>query len=262
MSAGRDPTTRAEAASHPGGRSDANAASSASAANAASGSIDASAANDSNDDALVRETVRLYRRYAVEVVERFTFCPYAARAREDGSAKEVVSLDAALDVARSLEPVRALALDLNVEVAFLLFPLVRVDRLELSRFVQLLRSAHQAEPGGLVLTMEGFHPDASADASSAGRVVPFLRRTPDVTIQLTRLASLDRVRRATPSGTGYIDPMRLDVNALLAAPAEIPVSERIASANLATVREHEAQIAAAIAAIHADHAATRARLGR
>lgn len=214
------------------------------------------------DDELARETVRLYRRYAVEVVERFTFCPYAARAREDGSAKEVVLFDTTLDVARTLEPVRALALDSHVEVAFLLFPLVRVDRLALSRFVQSLRSAHQAEPGGLVLTMEGFHPTADVDTSSAGRVVPFLRRTPDVTIQLTRLSSLERVRRATPSGTGYVDPLRIDVSALLRAPTEVPVSERIAATNLATVKERETQIAEALAVIQADHAQTRARLGR
>lgn len=225
---------------------------------------DARAAGSTADaDAdLMRETLRLYHRYAVEVVERFTFCPYAARAREEGAAEAIVCLDAALEVPRALERVRALAAQDHVEVAFLIFPLVRVDRLGLARFVELLRSAHQAEPGGLVLTMEGFHPDAAADTASVGRVVPFLRRTPDPTIQLTRLAALQRVRRATPSGTGYVDPQRVDLRALLAEPIEIPVSDRIASQNLATVRAEEGAITAAIAEIHADHAATRARLGR
>lgn len=226
-------------------------------------STPAAAALDApRDDELERETIRLYRRYAVEIVERFTFCPYAARAREEGTTREIVSFDSTLDVARALEHVHALAAEKRIEVAFLLLPRVRVARLALSRFVETLRSAHQAEPGGLVLTMEGFHPDAETDTASAGRVVPFLRRTPDVTIQLTRLSSLEHVRRATPSGTGYVDPARVDLTRLLAEPIEVPVSQRIAAQNLGTVREREAEIAEAIRAIHADHAATRARLGR
>ena len=214
-----------------------------------------------SDAELVRETIRLYRRYALEVVERFTLCPYAAPARTGKQSREVVSLASRLDVADALVNVRALAVDAAVEVAFLIFPLVHVGRIDLGRFVESLRSAHQAEGTGLILTMEGFHPDAAVDTADAGRVVPFLRRTPDVTIQLTRLSSLEHVRRAAPSGTGYVDPHRINLAALLAA-TEVPVSDRIADANLATVRANLDSMQAALTAIHADHATTRARLGR
>lgn len=214
------------------------------------------------DDALVAETVRLYRRYALEVVEHFGFCPYATRAREDGHAAELVSLDTELDLRSTLERVRRLAADDGAEVAFFLFPLVRVDRVGLARFVEQLRSAHQAEPGGLVLTMEGFHPDGPLDTTTSGRVVPFLRRTPDPTIQLTRLGVLQHVRRATPSGTGYVDPLRIDLRALLSQPVELPVSDRIAATNLDTVRARTEEITRVIEDIHADHRRTRAALGR
>ena len=70
------------------------------------------------------------------------------------------------------------------------------------------------------------------------------------------------MRRAMPGGTGYVDPQRVDLRALLAQPVEVPVSERIADANLETVKEREQEIERAIETIHADHAATRARLGR
>jgi hypothetical protein len=70
------------------------------------------------------------------------------------------------------------------------------------------------------------------------------------------------VRRATPSGTGYVDPLRVDLQSLLARPAELPVSDRIAQANLETVRASAAEIGRVIEDIHADHRRTRARLGR
>jgi hypothetical protein len=215
-----------------------------------------------SDEALVRETVRLYRRYAIEIVELFGFCPYAERARLEARSAEIVVLDETLDVPRGLRHVETLAADPKVEVAFLIFPLVRVDRVELGRFVERLRSEHQRRDGGLVLTMEGFHPEGALDASSTGRVVPFLRRTPDPTIQLTRLSVLQHVRRATPSGTGYVDPLRIDLRTLLSQPAEVAVSDRIAQTNLETVRARSAEIARVIEEIHDDHRRTRATLGR
>lgn len=213
-----------------------------------------------SDAELVDETIRLYRRYAVEVVERFSFCPYAERARVDGRSREVVLLAPELAITPMLAEVERLARDPGVEVAFFLLPRVRIDRLGLGRFVETLRSAHQASPGGLVLTMEGFHPDGPLDVASAGRVVPFLRRTPDPTIQLTRLTSLEHVRRSVPAGTGYLDPARVDLHALLSQPIEVPVSERIAATNLATAKARSAEIEAVIADIHADRDRVRARL--
>ncbi|AKF04688.1 DUF1415 family protein [Sandaracinus amylolyticus] len=189
-----------------------------------------------NDDALVRECLRVYRRYAVEIVETLDFCPYAARCREEGRTREVVVLARELDLERALAEVAPLAADTHVEVALMIWPRVRCTRLDLARFVERLRSAHQAAPGGLVMAMEGFHPDADADVRAPERLVPFVRRTPDPTIQLVRHAVLDRVRRATPSGTAFFDPSRMSFEELLRSPAPRPIHERIAEANHATVQ--------------------------
>jgi hypothetical protein len=111
------------------------------------------------------------------------------------------------------------------------------------------------------MTMEGFHPDAECDLGSAGRLVPFLRRTPFPTVQLTRLSALTRVRRSAPSGTAFVDPSSPALLALLSRPSPEPVSERIADDNLRTVRAvGMAAVERAIAAILRDRDDTLARL--
>jgi hypothetical protein len=189
-----------------------------------------------SDEALAREARRIHERYQREIVEAFSFCPFAAKAREDDASAVRIRLDDAPTVERVLPTVRALAAT-TAEVAFIVFPRWPIDRLGLARFVEALRSAHQSEPGGLVMTMEGFHPIASADASSPGAIVPFLRRTADPTIQLTRLSVLERVRSTTGGTTKYVDPATIDVAALLAAPSERSLHQRISETNHRTVRE-------------------------
>jgi hypothetical protein len=208
-----------------------------------------------------REVLRLQRRYAEEVVEAFGFCPYAATARREGKSAEIVVRGASPADAHLLAEVEALGHDERIEVAFLILPDLALDRLALARRVEALRHAHQAGARGLVMTMEGFHPDAECDLGSAGRLVPFLRRTPFPTVQLTRLSALTRVRRSAPSGTAFVDPSSPALLALLSRPSPEPVSERIADDNLRTVRAvGMAAVERAIAAILRDRDDTLARL--
>lgn len=193
-----------------------------------------------SDEALAREARRIHERYQREVVETFVLCPFATKAREDGVTHALVELSPEPTLETALAHVHTLAARSEVEVAFLLFPRWNVARAALSHFVERLRSAHQAEPGGLVMTMEGFHPDAPADVSTPGALVPFLRRTADPSIQLTRLAVLERVRATTGGSTKYVDPTSIDLAALLAAPVARSLHERISEANHRTVREQGA----------------------
>lgn len=201
------------------------------------------------DEALAREAVRVYRRYAIEVVERLGFCPYAERARLEGRTRELVCLDETPDLERTLAIVSEAARDPAIEIGLILFPRATLGRLELSRFVELLRRTHQARPGGLVMAMESFHPDADADLTNADRHVPFVRRTPDATIQLVRHDVLLRVRRAGDHGTAFFDPSRMSLEALLASPAPTPLHTQIARNNLATTLEHGLE---AIERVYAD----------
>ncbi len=185
---------------------------------------------------LAEEAVRLYRRYAVEVVEALGFCPYAERARLDGRTRELVVAEAEPSDAEVLEAVEAVASEASIEIGLVLLPRSDIEPLELGRWVERLRKAHASRHGGApVLALEGFHPHARADTSHPDRLTPFVRRTPDPTIQLTRLSVLDRVRRGTVQGTAFFDPSSIDVAALLAAPAPRALHERIAERNLETV---------------------------
>ncbi len=217
--------------------------------------------DEATDGALERETKRLYSRYAVELIEAFDLCPYASRARLDGRTAEVVIAGASPSDEDVLAEVRALGRDERVEVAFAIFPTLAIERLALNVWVERLRHAHQDEPGGLVMTMEGFHPDAPPDLSTAGRLVPFLRRTPHPTIQLTRLSALERVRRSAPHGTGFVDLASIDLRAFLAQPVPDSVSERIAENNRDKVIEvGVAALEAVVDDIFRDRDETFARL--
>jgi hypothetical protein len=190
------------------------------------------------DEARLREQVlRVYRRYAVEVVEALGFCPYAERCRKEGHTRELVALDETPTVQSLMSAVHELANDKNVEVGLILLPRVKADRLAHARFVEQLRRAHQDEPGGLVMAMEGFHPEAAADLSSPEKLVPFVRRTPDPTIQLVRLEVLNQFRRnASDHGTAFFDPTKMTVDAFLQATPPKPLHVRIAEANFETTK--------------------------
>ena len=190
----------------------------------------------SDDARLAAEAQRVYRRYAVEIVEALGFCPYAERTRVEGRTREVPMLDAIPTDAAVLARIESIADDPGVEIALLIFPRMSLGRLRMGRWVEHLRKAHTERRGGrAVLAIEGFHPDAEADLSGPERLTPFVRRTPDPTLQLTRLDVLDRIRRGTPQGTAFFDPSTMDLGALLEEPAKAPLHERIAEMNLETV---------------------------
>ncbi len=191
-----------------------------------------------SDARLIGEAVRVYRRYAIEIVEALGFCPYAERCREEGRTREVVLTAPIPSDADVLGAIEAVADDEEIEIGLVLLPRLEIAAPRFGRWVEHLRKTHAAARGGApVLALEGFHPDAQADTSCADRLTPYVRRTPDPTVQLTRLSVLDRVRRGTPQGTAFFDPSKMDLDALLSSEERRPLHDRIAEKNLATVLE-------------------------
>lgn len=189
------------------------------------------------DEALRREAVRLYRRYAIELVEALGFCPYAERCRLDGRTREVVVLGASPSREETLAAIEAIAGDEIVEIGLVLLPEVELGRAAFHHWVEELRKAHTGAHRSAVLALEGFHPDAEPDTSRPERLTPFVRRTPDPTIQLTRLSVLEKVRRGSPQGSAFVDLSKVDLQSLLSSePAKRPLHERIAEANHETVQ--------------------------
>lgn len=216
-------------------------------------------------EALEREARRIYQRYEVEVVEAFGFCPWAERARKDGEVEVRVVLDdddaLAVDPTRALVAVEAHASAAHVAVGLIVFPRVTWSRDVFARFVARLRELHaDAHRRSPPMALAEFHPDAPADLEAAARLVPFLRRSPDPTIQCVRLSVLSALRRGE-EGTDYVDLSTTSLAELLARPVRKPLHERVAEMNLENVCAHGvAAIEAVLADIRADRDAAYARV--
>jgi hypothetical protein len=85
--------------------------------------------------------------------------------------------------------------------------------------------------------MAAFHPSASADLSHPDKLVPYVRRSPDPTLQLVRNSALSAIK-GLAQGTAFLDVSVLTAEAFkaLQAPQPKAVRERIGEQNLATVR--------------------------
>jgi hypothetical protein len=230
---------------------------------------------DDQAERLRREALRVYERYTVEVVEAFQLCPWARRARLDGHVRTHVLLDATPAAERVLEQIDEIFRDPRIEVGLILLPRVRWERQPFRRFVEEVRAAHAARhlaaraSGPPPLAMAAFHPRAPLDLGSAARLVTFLRRTPDPTIQIVRQSALAAVRGSETSGAVYAPRAVLDLvtrgalGALEALAAEpLPMADRVAETNLATVqREGAERIQAILDDILADRDRAYAALG-
>ena len=118
------------------------------------------------------------------------------------------------------------------------------------------RWEHKSPP----MAMAAFHPHAEAHLESSSRMVLFVRRTPDPTIQLVRCSILDAVRRPEDQGTGYVDPTQVDFASMIkAGPPKRLLHERVADINLETIRrEGVAQVEALFEDIRRDRDAAYA----
>jgi hypothetical protein len=192
-------------------------------------------------EALAHATLEAYERYAVEVVERFNFCPWARSSRESGD----VTLRVVFSVDRDDfdESLRTLT-DLHeqapeTDIALFIYPLLDLDRLGFEDYARRLRTRAETGQKNLdAFAMAAFHPAATADLTHPDRLVPFVRRSPDPTLQLVRKSALSSIKGLT-SGTAFLDVSALTPAAFkaLQQPAPKPVRERIAEQNLASVRD-------------------------
>jgi hypothetical protein len=215
------------------------------------------------EDEFVAEVLRVHTRYAVEVVEAFNLCPFARHARVHQRVRHVVLLQHDTSVAATLAAIDELVSGPPaIEIAQFIYPNLAVTPRELDWFLNAVREAEQARrPGEPVFVMAAFHPDGALDLRSPERLVAFLRRTPDPTLQLLRFARLQQMREDGARGTSFVDPHTLSLDDLLRAPPPAPdLTERIARDNHQTVqRVGVARLEAIFADIRADRERSYAR---
>jgi hypothetical protein len=173
-------------------------------------------------------------RYLCEFVEALELCPFARKCRESGRlARRVLRggrpTEATLTVLRDLEQTT----EEQVEVALLIYPEFTAGVPAFEEFRDETRASLR------LFYCVAFHPDLPMDLSDANRAVSFLRRSPDPTLQLVRIATLERVRSGRPTGTLYLDPARVSPADLSALHGAMSVSDQIAEANLRTLHKHD-----------------------
>jgi uncharacterized protein len=193
------------------------------------------------EEELRQATLKVYERYAVEVVEGFDFCPWARGARTQGQVALFVVFSADRDdFASSLDALRELHEQRpETDIALVIYPLLDLDRLEFEDYVRRFRALAESGPPQLdAFAMAAFHPLAGADTSHPDKLVPFVRRAPDPTLQLVRKSALSAIK-GLQQGTLFVDVSTLTAESFraLQAPPAKALRERIAEQNLATVRE-------------------------
>jgi hypothetical protein len=183
-----------------------------------------------------REALRVHRRYQREVVEGLGLCPWAEKARLEGKVRErVLTQTEDADVGPSVAAIGALGHDLGAEVVFLVYPRLRLGRSGFDNFATRVRTtdAQRYPLGSVPFVFAVFHPEAEPDMGDAERLIPFLRRTPDPTLQLLRSSALDAVRSVASQGTQFVSIAAVEAS-LSGAAVLLPLRERIARTNLAT----------------------------
>jgi hypothetical protein len=214
-------------------------------------------------EALRAEALRVHLRYAQELVEAFGFCPWAAAARAAGQVQTRIVFGRDADLEQTLHEVESLEYDESAEIGLIVFPELNAARLAFQHFSARVRALNEQRKGRgrTVFVIADFHPDAEPDLGSDERLVAFIRRSPDPTLQLLRQSTLEAVRRGEQPGTRFVDPALLDGAEFARAQRE-PLHQRLARANLQTVqRLGIASVAAVLEDILRDRDDSYARLG-
>jgi hypothetical protein len=192
---------------------------------------------------LSQEALRIHARYVREVVVAYDLCPWAKGLLEGGPLERRVVLGEQW-CPRMEEQTHAHVEDIanheGWEVSFVIFPQLETTAAAFRSAVSKQELLHaEDERGAVPLAMAAFHPEASAHLDDPHRLVPFLRRSPDPTIQLVRRDALARARRKTDEGSTFVNGIEAFL-ALQKKKPEISVAQRIAEANLRTVSRHGA----------------------
>ncbi len=191
-----------------------------------------------SDEALVQQALRVYHRYQLEVVEALNLCPWAVHARVAGRVAERVLLQRDHSHRPSMQVIRELEAQPKFEIGLLIFPRLKLNLSGFERFVAELREADTTQwpLGGVPFASAAFHPEARRTSDTPERLVQYIRRTPDPTIQLVRRSVLDKVRRGPGDGTQFVDLNTVSLADLPKPPK--PLREVVAATNAETLIEH------------------------
>ncbi|MFL5308316.1 MAG: DUF1415 family protein [Polyangia bacterium] len=149
--------------------------------------------------AWTEEALRLNARYIEEIVIAWGLCPWAAQAWRTGAVTRRVLLDPGGDATAVLALVDELAARPETDIGLVIWPRLTLDAGAFTTVAEQIRRADRARrppDDGPPFLMAAFHPDLrDAPPTDAPSLVPFIRRTPDPTLQLVRTSLLDALAR-------------------------------------------------------------------
>lgn len=206
-------------------------------------------------DALRVEVLRIHLRYSIEVIEGFDFCPWAKAARCSGRVRTQVLFGAEPALDTTLQALEDAERDDGPDIALLVFPELTLSRVAFQHFAAKLRERTTLSARGRrdVFAIADFHPDVEPDLHSPERLVAYIRKAPDPTLQLVRHSALQAVRLGEGQGTRYLDASELASLETTDSARPDPLHTRIARANFNHVASQGvAKVAAALADIEDD----------
>jgi len=147
---------------------------------------------------LVAESLRLNARYVEEVVIGWELCPWAARAWIDGQVTQRVFADGEPDAAAVAAFIDELSARPDAAIGLAIFPRAGHSVAAWEKFAEAVRRTRDD------FLVAVFHPDYRAPDGllDAARLVPFIRRTPDPTLQLVRASLVDSLRGQVSADVG------------------------------------------------------------
>ena len=147
---------------------------------------------------LVTEALRVNARYVEEVVIGWELCPWAARAWIDGQVTQRVFPAADPDAAPVAAFIDELVAKPDAAIGLAIFPRVACTVGAWEKFAESVRRTRSD------FVAAAFHPDYRAPDGllDAARLVPFIRRTPDPTLQLVRASLVDSLRGQVSADVG------------------------------------------------------------
>jgi hypothetical protein len=178
-----------------------------------------------------REVLRIHERFLVEVIEKLHLCPWAEGTRRSNALRRAVVL--------AQDPVdEILSWGDEVLVGILIWPTFFDGPAELEQLLARVRREEEARRGGRSPFVTAlFHPQLAYSTDTPDQLVPLFRRSPDPSVQFIRHAALEAVRSAAPSGKFLFDFSPAAFVELERRKELVPVSDKIASDNAASVEK-------------------------
>jgi len=128
--------------------------------------------------AFAQEVLRVHRRYATEIVQRFALCPFT-RDVDVAFGRFCVMFDRTPNPEATLQAV----IEANNPVLHVVFPLATLAPNLFERFASgLMKQVRELSENPPV--MAAFHPDLIGDREQPYRLIGILRRAPDPFVQL------------------------------------------------------------------------------